>query len=114
MKDLVVTTSKGNKVINAIAFNDVDSSYQIGLTLGVEETIPIPKGATLVRFVVASGATVWVSTVANINIPTGGVIISGTNNAEPNPAQRKLSSQNTNLYFLSETDAKIGIYFYNA
>jgi len=114
MKQLDITPTKSNRISNAIQFNDADSSYQIGLTFSVELSLAVPPGAKIVRFVPAGGTTIWISTVSGISIPSGGNIVSALNNAEPNPAQRVLTREDTTLYFFSlNNTAKLGVYFYN-
>ena len=113
MKQLIPLTSKNDRTINAISFNDTDSSRLITLAAGVELAIPVPADAVQARFVFPSGEVIYISDIQTITIPTAGNIISG--NAEINPGIRawEKSKVPENLYAFSLTELTFGIYFYN-
>lgn len=113
MKQLIPLPAKNERQINALSFNDVDSSSLVSLLVDIELEIPVPDGAIWARIVVPSGGLIWISDTAGIVLPAGGTITQG--NAEINPLIRRLdeSQINRKLYALSSVALTFGVYFYN-
>ncbi|MDX1372740.1 MAG: hypothetical protein R3321_09740 [Nitrososphaeraceae archaeon] len=110
MKQLIPLKSNNNRTINAIQFNDVQSSLVITLAADTEYTITVPDGAKFVRFVFPVGNIVWVSDTQTITIPAADD--EAIENAEINPGIREISGI-SNLYALSSVELSFGVYFYN-
>lgn len=112
MKTLIPITSNNNRTLNAIVFNDTDSSILATLIAGTELPINVPDGATLVRIVSPANEIVYISNTAGITLPVAGNTVN--ENAEINPAIRILPANDSRtLYAISGVELTLGFYFYN-
>lgn len=128
MKELYVATSRNGQQINAIAFPDVAAAansdcYLIRLASATIQSLAVPAGAQLARFMFSSGDDVYVSPSSTLDTDFVAIAAGsqGALQTELNPDIRILRLINTTtnkltplttLYFYSLTTSYVVVTFH--